>query len=149
MEWWWPKPHEAIDVEDNLIHEIQTPGRDKDSFSLESVTPESKQENSSSAEIKDAKTTPVNDKKPPTPITSQKSRRFRNQQTIVLSSSRSKSQLSLQTSQKSSERVKPTDPKEKLKKTALLYQKTTKPNRGKSTSGADDIIKYFYKLREK
>ena len=90
MEWWWPKPHEAIDVEDNLIHEIQTPGRDKDSFSLESVTPESKQENSA-AEIKTT-TPPVYDKKPPTPITSQKSRRFRNQQTIVLSSSRSKSQ---------------------------------------------------------
>ena len=55
MEWWWPKPHEAIDVEDNLIRDIQTPGRDKDSFSLESATPESKQENNS-AEIKDQST---------------------------------------------------------------------------------------------
>lgn len=25
--WWWPKPHEAIDVEDDLIEEVWTPGR--------------------------------------------------------------------------------------------------------------------------
>lgn len=26
--WWWPKPHEPIDVEDQLIEEIETPGRE-------------------------------------------------------------------------------------------------------------------------
>jgi hypothetical protein len=36
---------------------------------------------------------------------------------------------------------------EKLKKTALIYQKTTKPNKGKKTSGADDILNYLQKLR--
>jgi len=37
---------------------------------------------------------------------------------------------------------------DKLKKTALIYQKTTKPNKGKKTSGADDILNYLQKLRQ-
>jgi hypothetical protein len=37
---------------------------------------------------------------------------------------------------------------EKLKRTALTYMKTTKPNKGKKTSGADDILNYLQKLRK-
>lgn len=69
--WWWPKPHEAIDVEDDLLEEIWTPGREHKmkkglSTSIESIkvsegATQVQTEESKLASVKDSRC-----KKPPT-----------------------------------------------------------------------------------